>query len=96
VQRCHLSENVYGFSELEIVGSNPHPRFDVSENFLLKGVILGIDETGRISSETAFHLPPHWIAYERRYDWQNHQMIRVELPMLFQNVETPAKTKPAF
>jgi hypothetical protein len=85
IKRCHLSNVINNWTYLKAVGEeSSRPRFDLFEDFLLKGCVLSIDEDGHVISEVDFHLPPHWVIAERYYDGETQRMKECPLPKLLQ------------
>lgn len=86
VKRCHLSQSINDFSMFNVEGVIPQ-RFNLMDDFLLRGSILIFNEHGQPIRQWPFHLPPNWIIWERSYERQTGVVKRRDLPKPFQMVE---------
>jgi hypothetical protein len=87
IKRCHLSNVINDWTFLKAIGEDSsRPKFDLSEDFLLRGYVLAINEEGQVVNEVDFRLPPHWVVAERYYDRETNRMKDRPLPKLLQPV----------
>jgi hypothetical protein len=81
VRRCHLSESVYENSILHIQGDAPKPRFDIGDEFRLRGHIVPQGSNSPSHSyDFSFDLPPMWITHEVRYDDRGRGRSLIPVP----------------
>jgi hypothetical protein len=74
VRRCHLSESFGENSIFQVREDAPKPRFDIGDDFLLKGHIVpqGSNPPSHLD-HFPLDLPPTWITHELRYDDRGRQ-----------------------